>query len=213
MPALYDHLIAVVAGVILLSSLLVLQTRDRLAAVEAVLADGSRARAEAVLDVVARDTDNLLPRAQADILIGGAYPTRLVRADSLTAVYTLATLVRSAPGAAAVPAVVRYTTTATGDSATVAGVRLARYRLERQVGTDRPRPLGVVTDFGVAFGAASGPLVRDGAPPTGVSHVQIRVAVAAQGSGRVAQDQASTRATLVSRAETTVRPQNLGPAR
>lgn len=213
MPALYDHLVAVVAGVILLSSLLVLQTRDRLAAVEATLADGSRARAEAVLDVVARDTDNLLPRDQAAILLGGAYATRLARTDSVTTDYTLATLVRSAPGAAAVPAVVRYTLAATGDSATVAGRRLARYRLARQVAGEPARPLGVVTDFGVAFGAASGPLVRDGAPPAGVSHVQIRVAVAAQGAGFAAQDQRSTRATLVSRAETTVRPQNLGPAR
>ncbi len=213
MPALYDHLIAVVAGVILLASLLVLQTRDRLAAIEATLADTSRARAEAVLDVVARDTDNLLPRDQAAILIGGSYPTRLARTDSVTTEYTLATLVRSAPDAAPVPAVVRYRLTAAGDTATVAGQRLALYHLTRQVGTDAARPMGVVSDFGVAFGAAAGRLARDGAPPPGVSHVQIRVAVAGQGSGHAAADQRSTRATLVSRAEATVRPQNLGPVR
>ena len=213
MPALYDHLIAVVAGVILLSSLLVLQTRDRLAAVEATLADRARARAEAVLDVVARDPDNLLPRAQSDVLLGGAFPTRLVRTDSVTTTYTLATLVRSAPDAAPVPAVVRYRLTAAGDTALVAGQRLALYRLTRQVGTHAARPMGVVSDIGVAFGAAAGPLVRDGAPPAGVSHVQIRVAVAGRGSGHAAADQRSTRATLVSRAEATVRPQNLGPAR
>ena len=214
MAAIFDHLIAIVVGVVLIGSLLVLQQRDRLAAVEATLADGARTRAETVLDVVARDTDNLLPRAQAAVLVGGPFATRITRTDSLTTEFALATLVQAAPGAADVPAVVRYTLAATGDSATVDGRRVALYRLTRSVDGRPGMPIGeTLSDFGVAFGRAGRPLLLDGAPPDGVSHVRLRVAVAAVGTGRAAHDRRSTRATLVARAETTVRPQNLGAVR
>ena len=218
MTVIFDHLTAVVAGVILLGSLFVIQQRDRLTRVEATLADATRVRTDAILDIVTRDTDNLLPAAQAAVLIGGAYPTRVVLTGAVTSEYTLATLVRDTPGGPAVPAVVRYESRATGDSAAVAGQRLALYRLVRRVdrgaGFDAGTPLGAtVTDFRVAFGRATGGDVESGAAPVGVSHVRVQVALAAPGAGRVAHDQHSRRATLVARAETTVRPQNLGAVR
>jgi len=218
MTAIFDHLTAIVVGVVLLGSLLVLQTRDRLGRVEATLADAARARSEAVLDVVARDTDNLLPRAQSDVFLGGPFRTRVVRTDSVTTEYTLATFVRDTPSGADAPAVVRYTLTATGTQATVAGRSVPLYRLLRQVdrgaGFDAGVPLGEsVSDFSVAFGRAGGAVTTDGPPPEGVSSVHLRVAVAAPGADRLAPDQRSTRATLVARAEATVRPQNLGAVR
>ncbi len=214
MTVVFDHLIAVVAGVVLLASLFALQTRDRLARVEATLADAARVRADAVLDVVARDTDNLLPAAQAAVLVGGAYPTRVVLAGAVTAEYTLATLVRDTPGGPAIPAVVRYEASATGDSAAVAGQRLALYRLVRRVdrgaGFDAGMPMGsAVTGFRVAFGRAAGGDVESGPAPAGVSHVRLQVAMAAPGAGRVGPDVGSRRATLVARAEATVRPSAL----
>ncbi|HEX8386118.1 MAG TPA: hypothetical protein VF576_08040, partial [Rubricoccaceae bacterium] len=213
-----DHLTAVVAGVVLLGALLVLQQRDRLARVEATLADAARARAENALDVVARDTDNLLPRAQSDVFLGGAYRTRVVGTADGTAEYTLATFVRDAPSGADAPAVVRYTLVPTGDTALVAGRAVPLHRLRRQTDRGAGFDAGLVVsesvaDFSVAFGDAGGPLVTDGPPPPGTSHVRIRVAVAAGGAGHAAPDQRSTRATLLARAEATVRPQNLGPAR
>lgn len=217
MFAIFDHLTAIVAGVILLGALLVLQTRDSLAHAQGTLADTARGRAEAVLDVVARDADNLLPATQADIFIG-SNPTRLVQTDSLTTELTLATVVQDAPGGPDVPATVRYTLTATGDSVTVRGLAMPTFRLLRQIdraddasGFDAGLTLSEsLADFSVAFGRPTGPDVTSGAAPAGVSSVRVRLAVAPHGDSRVLSDQRATRATLVARAETTVRPQSLG---
>ena len=218
MFAIFDHLTSIVAGIVLLGALLVLQTRDGLARAQATLADASQARSQTLLDVATRDADNLLPRAQWDALTGLPYPTRLVRTGASTTEATFATLVQDAPGGPSAPAAVRYTLAPTGASVTVDGHTVALHTLRRHVdrGSGFDAGLTLTTtaaDFSVAFGRAAGADVRDGAVPDGVSSVTIALDVAPYASGHHARDQRETRRTLVSHAEATVRPQNLGPAR
>ena len=96
-----DHLTAIVVGAVLLLALFAIQHRTTTAAVEATLTQAARVHADAVLEVVADDLENLLTPAQA-ARAGVAYDIQLTTDGQRTTEARLTTNVRTdTTGAAA----------------------------------------------------------------------------------------------------------------
>ncbi|MEM0962312.1 MAG: hypothetical protein AAGK21_07255 [Bacteroidota bacterium] len=214
MIAQLDHLIAVFVGAFLILALLVVQKRTTLTQAETTLSQVSRVQADAMVEVLAQDVENVLT---PDLASGTGFPfeIRIDTASGQTSSLSLTTLVRttvadSATGLAAfTPGRVRYDLTPSGrriwtglDSADV-------YRLDRSVDTgagfDRS-PLGEVVGFDVAA-LTPGGARRIGSLPAVPEQLALSLAVAADAPTTRGDGTRSARDRIV-RAEASVRPAN-----
>lgn len=213
MIAQLDHLTAVIVGGILLLALFAVQQRSATHAAEVTLTQAARVHADAVLEVVADDVENLLTPAQAIAALGRS-DLRLTAVDGRTLEAVLTTNVRTdttgANGRSPFqPATVTYTLTPThrtrlgADSVDV-------FRLDRTVALAagmETATLGEVVDFDVAF-VGRGARVEAGTPDaSAMTEAAISLAVAADVPPSRSHDQTSTREALV-HAAATVRPVN-----
>lgn len=214
MTVIFDHLTAIIVGVVVLLALATLQIRDRLAAVEGAVTDASESQAISALDVVSTDLENTMSETMAleDI---GAYRCRLTRSPDgqRTTAVEVPTLARRTAGAPPRPAHVRYELVPEGDAVRVARQSLQRYSLTRAVDWgDGYRPAATVaqslTDFDVTFrGRVSE--TADGAPPLRFTGIAVSLDLALPTPGQVAADQAATGAENRAQVSLALRPPNL----
>ena len=212
MSSFLDHLTAVVAGTVVLLTLMTLQTRDRVEVVEGTVSDVARKLATSTADVLAQEFDNALSEPMARAALGG-YRCRLVRdaTNERTSTVEVPAYVRTTQGGAAVPAHVQYRLQDTGRTVAVGGRTLRTYRLLREV--DRGSGYAAATviadgvvDFDVKFrGRATETFA--GAPPLRFSQIEFQVVIATP-PPRALPGRTRTRETNSARASFTVRPPN-----
>ena len=217
MSSVFDQLIAVLVGSIVVLTLLVLQTRDRTEAVRGAVAAAAHARATTALHILAQDLDNTMSKAQAtrEFGPGYVYRCRLARSadDERTVLIEVPTAVRSSPTAAPAWGHVRYTLVDGGGTVRVGRVDVPHYTVLREVdlgsGYGTPQPIAQnVTDLDVVF---RGRLHQssNGSPPPRFAGIGAALDLALPTGQQVTSDQVST--TVMNRASAAValRPPNL----
>lgn len=214
MSVVFDHLTAVVVGVVVLLALATLQIRDRLAAAESAVTSAAESQALTTLDMVSQDLDNTMSETLARTALG-AYRCRLARSadGERTVLLEIPTWTRPTASQSPRPAHIEYTLVPEGDSVTVGRRRQPRFSLRRAVdwgsGYEPAQTVARnLTDLDVAFRGRLSQTVQ-GPPPIRFTGIAVSLDLALPGLARAAADQAAVGSENRAQVSIAVRPPNL----
>ena len=208
MQFLFDHALAILCGAFLLVGVLTLQTQSRIHSVQETIQGSARSQIGSFADVVSQELDNVLSETQARAMLD-SYRCLLERdpTNSFTSRAEVPALIRLSASAPPVPAHLRFTMVASGDSVLTGGAWAKTYRLERAIdtGAGYGPPSTIATglvDFDMTFRGRAAESASGG-PPIRFSQIAVDMAMA---HSDLDQDDAALN---VARLGLVVRPPNL----